>query len=673
MLNKWNERRPGSGEEIRFEIIEHLIQARLLHEELRKLFQLSLHPHEELLAPDFDEDKIFEEAYKRTLVDMKNSPMIVTQIAPAPMQPSGQSFPVLWPQASAKASPQMPGLVPEAPAAVTPTPAPTHDHGAPPAPPPQVPTIPGRPGGAALQQATPSSSLIGETELGRTPSVLKIGYQAPRAEEPPVARAVVQLTPVTPGPQPQPPAAPQAQRPMPVPIDEAPPAPPVPVDGLQNNLMDCDVPCRGRGLGPAKLADSPFLYQIEQVVSLLDAAARTYQAKNKVTYAYLKLKEREVDLRAVREFLDHIERDLASFDRTPLFQRIDRRALVLASQKIQDSAPGFLASVPGYVSRQPLPPIDTVVSKNDDAMAQAAAAPRNIRLPRFYAENQRFDKTKQQAEFELILGLSRALPDVDDSAIRENKVDVLPELRFYNDNGLPVETPSLSMDRDLSSSTFLVYRFSPEFGETGWYTAALLIKEKTMRRLSTDSVNYTFSVASTRPNFRLTTALMQMPDDPDLVPPPPRRGLVRAMDRRARIEVQVYGGTSVLGASLRGVLHKLDEGKGRIIPIAQDFHDDGETYGDREANDGVYTTLIPLNTIDTDKEYRLLIQADSTPESKNIAPEDPGKRDEERRKQARDLGKKDVRAAPVEKVTTPEPQKAVIFQRATSIQIRVEH
>ncbi len=141
----------------------------------------------------------------------------------------------------------------------------------------------------------------------------------------------------------------------------------------QNNLMDCDVPCRGRGLGPAKLADSPF-YQIEQVVSLLDAAARTYQAKNKVTYAYLKLKEREVDLRAVREFLDHIERDLASFDRTPLFRGSIAGRHGAGLSEDPGSAPGFLASVQGYVSRQPLPPIDTVVSKNDDAMAQAARA-----------------------------------------------------------------------------------------------------------------------------------------------------------------------------------------------------------------------------------------------------------------------------------------------------------
>ena len=102
------------------------------------------------------------------------------------------------------------------------------------------------------------------------------------------------------------------------------------------------------------------------------------------------------------------------------------------------------------------------------------------------------------------------------------------------------------------------------------------------------------------------------------------------MDRRVKIEVQVYGGTSVLGASIRGVLHKLDEGTGPINPIAQDFHDDGTTYGDRKANDGIYTSIIALDQIDQGKEYRVLIQAESTDASRNIAPEDPGKNDRQR-------------------------------------------
>jgi hypothetical protein len=163
-----------------------------------------------------------------------------------------------------------------------------------------------------------------------------------------------------------------------------------------------------------------------------------------------------------------------------------------------------------------------------------------------------------------------------------------------------------------------------------------------------------------------------MPDDPELVPPPPNKGMARAGDRRVRVEVQVFGGTSILNASVRGVLHKLDAGTETIRPIAQDFRDDGSTYGDRTANDGIYTTLIPLDQVNTNKEYRILIQADSTPGSKNIAPEDPGKDDTKRRADAIAKGVKNVRSAPVEEVKTPTNETAAEFQRATSIQIRVQ-
>ncbi|WP_157579419.1 hypothetical protein [Singulisphaera acidiphila] len=387
------------------------------------------------------------------------------------------------------------------------------------------------------------------------------------------------------------------------------------------------------------------------------------------TLAYIALKKQMVRLRAVEEFLDHIERDLFESNDKPLAGRIDRRALVLAMERMQDAEPGVVDKATGRIKHHPLAPVDTFTIENGVEKRK----PGTFRLPRFYAENILFDPKKQiQAEFELIVGFSKPLPGVDLSALRENKTEVLPDLKLYNDNGQLVNTPTLRLDRDLSSPTCLVYHFSPEFKEEGWYTGALILKDQTYRSIMSDVINFTFSVASTRPNFRLNSALVQLPNDPELIPPPPNRGLSRVMDRRAKIEVQVYGGTSVLGAAIRGVLYKISDGTEQINPIGQTFYDDGVTAGDRTKGDGVYTTIIPLDQIERGMEYRVLIQAESTENSRNIPPENPNVNDDKRREAAIAQGIKTIRLDPADKIPDPEPEPAVIFQRASSIQIRVE-
>lgn len=387
------------------------------------------------------------------------------------------------------------------------------------------------------------------------------------------------------------------------------------------------------------------------------------------TLAYIGLAKQKIRLRAMSEFLDRVERDLASSFDKPLAERIDRRALVLAMERLQDAVHGGIDPSTGEVKHRPLAPVDLFTIEDGLEKRRSGA----FRLPRFYAENVLFNpKSQSQAEFELIIGFSKPLPGVDIAAIRENNTELLPELRLYNDNGQNVNTPTLQLDRDISTPTCLVYHFSPEFKEEGWYTGALLLKQETYRAIMSDVINFTFSVASTRPNFRLNAALVQQPNDPELIPPPPNRGLSRVMDRRAKIEVQVFGGTSILGAAIRGVLYKIGEGTDMINPIGQTFYDDGETSGDRTKGDGVYTTTIPLDQIEKGMEYRVLIQAESTGKSRNIAPEDPNANDAERRKQAIAQGVKTVRPEPAEETVAVKPEPAVIFQRASSIQIRVE-
>ncbi|MEJ7638530.1 MAG: hypothetical protein WKF75_11295 [Singulisphaera sp.] len=137
------------------------------------------------------------------------------------------------------------------------------------------------------------------------------------------------------------------------------------------------------------------------------------------------------------------------------------------------------------------------------------------------------------------------------------------------------------------------------------------------------------------------TALVQKPSGEDIDPPPADLGLIRSTQGQARIEVQVFGGSSVLNARMKGFLQKIDEVTDPITGSAIDFFDNGQG-GDRDANNGVYTALIPIDRLARDAEYRVSIQALSTAESRNIEPEDPNKDDEERRKKLREQGNTEI-------------------------------
>lgn len=435
-------------------------------------------------------------------------------------------------------------------------------------------------------------------------------------------------------------------------------------DKLYNDSYDKD-------RGPGKQARSYHDLNAE-IVGKLEAQRRIFASRGqKETVAYLGLKIQEVRLRLVQDFVHHLEDELersATLDMMPIFHRINREAHVRAYQMIEDKI--RLVAGPDGQPRRLLPPVDVV-----DAQGQERRAEGRFRLPHFYADNVKFDPKKPNAEFEIIIGFTRPLPGVDDDAIRDPKDQrgVLPELKLYNFDGRLQQTPTLDLDRDLSTPTCLIYRFAPEFGESGWYTAGLVLKESTFRGVGADRINFTFSVASTRPNVRLTAALVPLgAEDADLVPPPPRRGLARAMDRRALVEVQVYGGTSILGARVVGTLQKIDAGSGPIEPIAQDFFDDGRTYGDRQADDGIYTSTVSFDQIAKGAEYRIIMQAESTKDSRNIPPEDPGRNDEARRKDARERGETALLSKSTAEVKPIEKDPSIHFQRATSVQLRVD-
>ena len=120
------------------------------------------------------------------------------------------------------------------------------------------------------------------------------------------------------------------------------------------------------------------------------------------------------------------------------------------------------------------------------------------------------------AEIELILGLSRPLRKF--SELR-NDPQVLLRL---NQGDQLIERPYLRFDADVSTETMLVYRVPKPNLKAGLigkgeYTPKLLIDRKYLPILSrNNTINYTFSVGTPRPNVQLIGGLRQpQPKDGD--------------------------------------------------------------------------------------------------------------------------------------------------------------
>lgn len=354
-------------------------------------------------------------------------------------------------------------------------------------------------------------------------------------------------------------------------------------------------------------------------------------------------------------------------------------------------------AVPPFAPREAA--AETEVGGADRTLSPGQAPdPKEIRLARFYAEQAADYGVAQDAssarpdsvaasEFELILGTTRRLPGVPAPGQpfpREGSAEYarLPRLRLYTDAHAPVEAPSLRLDPNTSDDTILVYRLQfPRSHRGGYYNVELELVEP----MGAAPINYTFSIASSRPNFELDATLVQSPADLDIDPPPADRGTVRAIQGQARIEVLVRGGAPVIDAEIRGFLHKIGTRSNALIdPSALSFSDDGRG-GDRNAGDGIYTGLIPIDRLAETADYRVAIQATSTNSSRYIAPENPFKFDDERRELVRRVGARRISeptrrrrdGQPLSESEQlsgedPKPAEAVRFERATSLHFRVE-
>ena len=230
-------------------------------------------------------------------------------------------------------------------------------------------------------------------------------------------------------------------------------------------------------------------------------------------------------------------------------------------------------------------------------------------------------QVEELAEFEIIIGLSRPLSSFKELLKLENQ----PKLRLYKnreDSRSLIDQPYLRVDPDVSTENMLVFRVPLPMLKAGYlnagkYYVSLMIDKKHMPILSKDNtMNYTFSVATPRPNVQLIAALRQtQPKEGDIDLTKDKeyafRGSVGANLSEVIVEVEVLAGAPVINADVSGRYQMINDNETIALPSLK-FVDDG-LYPDFKASDGVYTTRItlPPTAIRKPTEYRLYIEARS--------------------------------------------------------------
>ena len=439
------------------------------------------------------------------------------------------------------------------------------------------------------------------------------------------------------------------------------------LDGMDLGKLGVKAPAASRGAyqGPNQRMLEQIAAVKEQVEALKKLVAESSSLSNsnaaakKLTTLIASIEsgpigEKLIALdRLVRAYELALESALdASGDSLPIYHRVNRQRLEAARQTIEAR---------GNPSEPKLA-----------AKAQDFAKSGLVRLARFYAESR---AVTAEADLELIVGLSRPLPDVD-------LARAAPQLELCDDAGMTIETTGatrdggagrLVFDWGKSTDTLLVYRVEyPRELEEGAYTPFLTLDPATVAHLEDNDVNFTFSVGSTRHNVQL---LANMVDDTS----DGTRGTLRSPEGRAVVEVHVSAGSAVLGAQVVGFCQKITVGSATISGEKVTFLDQGQQVrpasGDRPAlfdkvaGDGIYTASIPIDGIAEDTEFRVFIQADTTDGQATYIPlDDPNREDPAKNSPAiRDDKAKADAAASQKKAEGP----ALKFQRATSVHFRV--
>jgi hypothetical protein len=356
----------------------------------------------------------------------------------------------------------------------------------------------------------------------------------------------------------------------------------------------------------------------------------------------------------------------------PIYRRIDRVALENARYLFEKAAMGNSE-----------PPNKARLNVGDPTQ-------RPIDLERFYAE--KIEVGQKDADLELIVGLSRPLPAVQDP--ETSKVEApQPTLELYSGAALYKE---LTPDKSASSETLLVYRVPSAFPlPEGWYDPMLKVDPRILKSLvgtkvngeypedDWNDINFTFSVGSNRRNIQLITSLVQDQNTP-------RRGTLSRSDGGgfATLEVQVSAGSSVLGARVEGFYQTLTRDEPGTIAIKSVRFADNGIAPDKIKDDGIYTATIDIHSVLKETEFRVFVVADTTDgRAHYIGLDDPNRGDQvpdpldiaaiASTKKAKDgeaaiREKFDTLKIRAEKDTQAAEGTAIRFQRATTIHFRVK-
>jgi hypothetical protein len=295
---------------------------------------------------------------------------------------------------------------------------------------------------------------------------------------------------------------------------------------------------------------------------------------------------------------------------------------------------------------------------------------------------------EEGAEVEIIVGLSHIPPFSVPSKAAQFDGKELLKVQLLDDGGKQsAYGDSLKLDPVASTQTMRVYRLPKDVSgrQSQWYRLEIAPDNGYASALLADNVRYTVSIASLRPNVQLNTGIIYEPltasssltqkkieGEAEQKPTIDRsmQGTFSALMPGPVVEVQVYGGTAILGATVRGIYQVL----GGNNPLDRfpgiEFKDDGKT-PDRVKDDGIYSAQIPLDaTPDGGADYRLGIQAFADRRLKgrktsNVPFEPSDEASEAKAKQnAKENRKSDF--------NTPQDAEALEFQRATSIHFRAE-
>lgn len=291
-----------------------------------------------------------------------------------------------------------------------------------------------------------------------------------------------------------------------------------------------------------------------------------------------------------------------------------------------------------------------------------------------------------KSQYDLILGLSQALRNIDLGDTSLKNLRALPRLgfkigAFANEQGrreieafqgqwFEALEEDLYLETELSTDSILVYRLPALVNRglaEGWYTPVLKLSDAHLADKSKGDteeaftfhdnfIHYTFSVGTLSPDNQVLASLIQ--DAPQGKEATGYRGTLDGDAEFAVVQAAVRAGLPIKGVDVTGYVQRLEEGSTspiRTTPVA--FLDDG-VKPDLKAGDGIYTATIGLAR-DSKRggEYRVFVVAKAVSDPRFVNTGESIQMLDEQEENVNPNQSQNLRA----------PR----FERATSVQFRV--